>query len=550
MMVVLAAVLYVAPSLRAAEPPRLAVVIVVDQCRADYLDRFRPWFVADGFRRLLERGVVFTEARHRHALTATAPGHATIATGVHASVHGIIANEWFDATTGSRIPSVEDPAAPLVGAVAAATPLPAALGDTETSGSPHRLLATTIGDQLKLRHGAQARVIALSNKDRAAIFLGGRLADGAYWLRTGRVVTSRYYRETLPAWVEEYNATDPINRRFGATWDQLLDAAIYDAVQGPDQAAGEESRHGLGTTFPRRIDGGEATLGREFHNAYRLDPHGSAVLGQLAQRAIAAEQLGRDATPDLLCLGFSQLDYCGHSFGPDSHEIMDSVLRLDRALAELFQFLDREIGPEHFVAVLTADHGVAPLPERVQAFTRDVTAGRLDFATLTHDVEAALAAAFGAPPGVATWTIRDSYGFRLLPATLAAGGVDAPAARQVIKDALQRSPQVAFAWTREEVLGAVPASGPYLDAWRLSYHAGRSQDVVFSPRPYIVDRRPAGSNHGTPNDYDNHVPLLWYGAGLAPAVRREPVGTDAIAPTLAQLLGAPRPPEALAASLF
>lgn len=527
--------------------PRLAVVIAIDQCRADYLERFQPWFVAGGFNRLLAGGAVYTDAHHRHAMTATAPGHSTLLTGVHANVHGVIANDWFDLAAGRMVSSVEDPAAPLVGAAATAVRMPGGAGDTDLTASPSRLLAATVGDQLKLRYGAEGRVIGLANKDRGGIFLSGRLADAVYWFHEGRVVTSRYYREALPAWVEAFNATNPINSRYGQTWDRLLPREIYEQVQGVDDAPGEQARHGLGTTFPRKVDGGRPALDAEFHNAYRLDPHGLEVLGHLAQRAIAAEQLGRHAAPDLLCLAFSQFDYCGHSFGPDSHEIMDSVLRLDRVLAELFTFLDAEVGAGGWTVVLTSDHGVAPLPERVAASGRGLPAGRIDWPALTREVEAALTASFGP---AAAWTVRDSYGYRLIPATLAARGVDAAAARRVVKATLLKSPQIAFAWTRDELLDGSITDGPYLAEWRRSFHAGRSQDVVCSPVPYFIDRSPTGSNHGTPYDYDSHIPLVWYGAGITPGRHVERIGSDAIAPTLAALLGVPRPPEARAEPLF
>lgn len=529
------------------EPPRLAVVIAIDQCRADYLERFRPWFVAGGFRRLLEGGAVFTEARHRHASTATAPGHATLLTGVHADVHGIIANEWFDLAAGRSVSAIEDASSPLVGAAAVPVRLP---GGAALSASPRLLLATTVGDQLKLRHGGNARVIGLANKDRAGILLAGRSADAVYWMHAGRFVTSRFYRDELPAWLTAFNAEERINQRFGQTWERSLPRELYEAVQGPDDAPGEEARHGLGVTFPRRIDGGQPVLGAEFYNAYRLDPHSSEVLGALAQRAVEGEQLGRHAAPDLLCLAFSQLDYAGHSFGPDSHELMDSVLRLDRVLAEFFAFLDGAVGTGRWTVVLTADHGVAPLPERVAASGRGGPAGRLDWAALNRAVEAALTAAFGPPPVDAAWAVRDGFGYRLVPATLAAKGVEPAAARVVVQAALRRSPQVAVAWTRDELLDGRLTVGPYLAEWRRSFHAERGPDVVLTPPPYFVDRAPAGSNHGTPHDYDAHVPLVWYGAGIAPGVRRERVGSDAVAPTLAALLGVPRPPAARAELLF
>jgi hypothetical protein len=531
-------------------PPRLAVVIAVDQCRADYLERFRPWFVEGGFNRLLSGGTVFTNAHHRHAMTATAPGHSTILTGVHANVHGVIANEWFDFATGRQVSAVEDASAPLVGVPDSPVRLPGSAGDTDLTASPHFLQATTVGDQMKLRYGTQSRVIALANKDRGGIFLAGRLADAVYWMHAGCIVTSRYYRENLPPWVEAFNASNPINRRFGDTWDRLLPGEIYEQVQGADDAAGEQSRHGLGITFPRKIDGGRAALDSEFHNAYRIDPHGLEVLGELAKHAVVAEALGRHSAPDLLCLAFSQLDYAGHSFGPDSHEIMDSVLRLDRVLADFFTFLDRELGAERWMVVLTADHGVAPLPERVTALNRDITAGRIDWPVLTAQVEAALSVRFGAPSDGAVWTVRDSYGYRLIPATLAAKGVAALDARKTIKATLQESPQVAVVWTRDELLDGSLTAGDYLAEWRLSFNAVRSQDVVLSPKPYVVDRAPTGTNHGTPYEYDSHIPLVWYGASITSGVRIERVGTDAIAPTLATILGVPRPPESRANPLF
>ena len=532
----------------AVATPRLAVVISIDQCRADYLERFRPYFVEGGFRRLLEQGANYRDAHHRHAMTATAPGHATILSGVSANQHGVIANEWFDFTAGRETGSVEDPNAPVVGARRKSPIMPGS-SDAEITGSPQRMLAATVGDQLKLRYGAASRVISMANKDRAAIFLGGRLADAAYWIVDGQVITSRYYRPALPEWVEKFNAEDRIDRAFGHTWDHLLDPAIYDAVQGPDNAPGEESRLGLGITFPRKVDGGEKAPGANFYSAYRLDPHGSTVIAEFAESAIINEQLGRHAAPDLLCIGFSQTDYAGHSFGPDSHEIMDSVLRLDRVLADFLKFLDREVGVGRYVVVLTADHGVAPLPERVQAFGRDVTAGRIDHPKLKREVEAALTLAFGAPEKNA-WTIRDSYGYRLIAATLAERRVASSDAQRVIKAALLASPQVAVVWTRDELLGSVPANGPFLEDWRLSFNAERSQDVLFSPKPYVVDRTPAGSNHGTPYDYDNHVPLVWFGAGVTVGIHNQRVGTDTIAPTLSALLGIPAPPLARGPRLF
>jgi hypothetical protein len=415
---------------------------------------------------------------------------------------------------GKRMGGVEDAEAPLVGAAKQQVAMPGGGSEAEFSGSPRRLLAATVGDQMKLRFGKSSRVISVANKDRAAIFMGGRLADAAYWIVDGRAVTSRYYRDALPDWVVAFNNENLVNSVFGHTWERLLDASIYDAVQGPDNAPGEETRLGLGNTFPRRVDGGAAQIGPGFYSAYRLDPHGSMVLGQLAQRAVVNEKLGHHETPDLLCVGFSQLDYAGHSYGPDSHEIMDSVLRLDRVVSELLTFLDREVGEKNYVVVLSADHGAAPLPEHVQSFGRGVVAGRLDGPGLDRQIEAALTSAFGAPANGAAWSLRDGYGYRLVASSLASRSIESSAAQLIVKATLLKSPQVAVAYTRDELTGRVPVAGPFLEDWRLSFNAERSPEVMFSPQPYIVDRNPAGTNHGTPYDYDNHVPLIWFGAGM------------------------------------
>jgi hypothetical protein len=533
-----------------AQAPRLAVVIVVDQMRADYLERFRPFYGEGGFARLLHGGAVYANCQHRHALTATAPGHATLLTGVHADRHGIIDNDWIDRTTWTRGDSVADTNSPLVGGTVG-PPGPGGVWAARAGASPHRLLASTVGDQLKLRFGDQSRVIALGSKDRSPILMGGRLADGAYWLHEGRFVTSRFYRDVLPEWVEAFNSERRVDTVFGTTWDRMLDASAYNRVQGPDDAAGEESRLGLGVTFPRRIDGGEPVLGPKFYEAFRLTPAANDVLVALAERAIAAERLGHHAAPDLLCIGFSQPDHAGHSFGPDSHEIMDSFVRLDRALARLFATLDRDVGPEHYVVVLSADHGVAPLPERMQALDRGGTAGRLDVAALDRAVQSRLDETFGPAPDATVWALRDGFGFHLMPATLAARNVSARDAAIVLKAVLSESPQIAVAWTRDELLGNnAPEGARHVAAWRLSHHAERSPDVVFSPPPFVVDRKPAGTNHRTPYAYDTAVPLVWYGVGVTPGHHVRRVTTDALAPTLAGLLGLPSPPEAHGERLF
>lgn len=538
---------------RGAEPelgPRLAVVISIDQCRADYLARFRPFFGPDGFRRLLDGGAVFEDCHQRHAVTNTAPGHATILTGVHANIHGIISNEWRDPETLTQAAAVEDENAPLVGLAPSPWRSPNGALEKMAGRSPRRLLATTVGDQLKLRYPQSSHVIGISIKDRQSILLAGQLADAAYWLERGTFVTSRYYRDTLPDWVAQFNSEKPIDQLFGQTWDRLGDAELYNRIQGPDAAAGEESRLGLGTTFPRRLDGGAEQLGPKFYDAFRLTPMVGDITLELVKRGVIAEKLGRHATPDLLCIGFPQVDYGGHSFGPDSHEVMDLLLRLDRTIAQLLSFLDAEVGAGKYVMVVTADHGVTPLPERIAAFNRDLLAGRFDDRELSKQIEATLAKEFGAPPEGYVWAVRDSYGYRITPAALQLRHAKREDVAARLRDVVAAWPQVASAYTRAEVLAAPANDQSVIGRVRLSYYPARSQDVVFVLQPFIVDRSPTGTNHGGPYDCDDHVPLIFYGAGISPSVRIERVGVDNIAPTLSALLRIPPPPQAAAGRLF
>ena len=529
-----------------ATPPKLAVVISVDQLRADYLVRFRPYFGEGGFKRLLEGGTEFRNAHYRHAITQTAPGHAQMLSGVFANVHGIIGNEWLDRTSWEQVNSVEDRDSPLVGIAPAELGPVQAKAPEKTGRSPKNLLVATVGDQLKLRDGAKAKVFTASNKDRSAILLGGRRGDAAYWDENGKFVTSRHYRAALPAWVVAFNAEKQAEAAFGRVWERVLAPAVYETVQGPDDAAGETVDFGFTRVFPKTVNGGTAAVSPKFFTAYENSPFSTEALGEFVQRAVVEEQLGRHEGTDLLGVSFSQIDAIGHSYGPDSHEVMDSILRLDRVLAAILDRLDREVGLARCVIVLTADHGVAPLPEG----SKDGRGGRIKVAELDAAVKQALDAAFGALPTGETWFARDNLAYHLRPAALAARSASAKDAGVVVKTALMATPVVAEAFTREEILAAEPAGDSVLAMVRRSYHAERGRDVIIVPKPYFMVKTSSGSTHATPYDYDTHVALVWFGAGVPKGVQEGRVGIDDLAPTLASLLGVKAPPLAKGRKLF
>jgi predicted AlkP superfamily pyrophosphatase or phosphodiesterase len=269
-------------------------------------------------------------------------------------------------------------------------------------------------------------------------------------------------------------------------------------------------------------------------------------LGRFVERAVVEEKLGRHEGTDLLGLSFSQIDAIGHSYGPDSHEVMDSVLRLDRVLAAIFACIDREVGLAQCVVVLTADHGVAPLPEGLKG----KVGGRIKGADLDAAVKPALDAAYGVLPKGETWFTRDGPAYHLRPATLAAKNVSAKDAAVVVKTALLATPVIGEAFTREEILAAEPAGNSVLAMVRRSYHAERGRDVIYLPKPYFIAKAPTGSTHGTPYDYDTHVPIVFFGAGVPKGVHTESVGVDDLATTLAPLLGVAPPPLARGKKLF
>jgi predicted AlkP superfamily pyrophosphatase or phosphodiesterase len=537
---------------RAAETPapKLAVVIAVDQLRADYLVRFRPYFGEGGFKRLLEGGADFRDAHYRHAITHTAPGHALILSGVHANVHSIVGNEWLDRETWEVVNCMEDPASPLVGIDPAELGPVAAARPEKTGRSLKNFQATTVTDQLKLRYGANSKVFAASNKDRSAMLLGGKLADAAYWDENGKFVTSRAYRDALPAWVEAFNAEKRCQSAFGKQWERLLAPAIYEAVQGPDDAPGESPDNGLGRTFPHPITGGKDTITPAFYTAFDNSPFSAELLGEFAQRALVEEKLGKHAATDALCVSFSQVDTAGHSFGPDSQEVMDAMVRLDRVLAALFDKIDREVGLAKCVIVLTADHGVQPLPERVQALRPGIPAGRIKPADLDAVIKKALDATYGPLDGKELWFTRDTFAYFLRPAALAAKKLTASEVAKVVKTALLTAQGIAEAFTRDELLAAEPEGESILAMSRRSYNANRGRDVLYVLKPYFQIKTGTGATHGMPYNYDTHVPIVFYGLGVPKLVRTERVGVDDIAPTLSGLLGVPAPPQAMGRRLL
>lgn len=532
-----------------AAAPSLVVVISIDQFRADYLERFRAHFGPGGLRLLMEKGAYFTDCHFRHSVTMTGPGHAVMLTGVHADLHGIIANDWIDRGTFKAVSCVGDENARPVGLPPSATPSLPGPDNPALARSPKNLLVTTVGDELKLARNGKPKVIGIAGKHRSAILMSGKMADAAYFMERGRMITSTYYMEELPEWVRQWNATGKADTYFGRIWDRILPAAAYE-IQGPDDAPGEDDKAaGLPRTLPKTIVGREGASGAAFYNALQNTPFYNEVVADFAQAAVEHENLGgRPGITDLLCLSFSANDHAGHLYGPDSHEVMDMTVRTDRMLEQFFQFLDRRLGLQKCLIVLTADHGVAPMPERIHALGPQVPAGRIDGAKLLAACEAALNEKFGPLADRSRWLLRDGPALLILPPALQEKRLAAPAVQAVVRDALLRIEYVEAAYTRDQLERGEVDNEPGRMMLR-SFNRVRSGDVFYQTKPYYFPRA-SGSTHGTPYNYDTHVPLLWYGAGVKPGVYTARVGVDDLAPTMARMLGLSAPPASAGAVLF
>jgi len=480
------ALFLIAGGLASAAPkkPKLVVAIVIDQFRYDYLTRFRAEYHG-GFELLLTRGAVFTNARYRQFPTVTAVGHSIFLSGAMPALSGIIANEWYDREAGMQVTSVSDPETALVG------------GSAGVGSSPRRMLVDTVGDEMKMADGGQSRVIGISLKDRAAILPAGHMANAAYWFdnRSGNFVSSTYYVKEAPAWVREANAARAADRYAGAVWmghEMPQPGALYSAL--------------------------EAT------------PFGNELVEGLAERALAGEQLGQRGVADLLAVSFSSNDYVGHAYGPDSPEAQAISVATDQLLAKFFAAIDRAVGLENVLIVLTADHGVAPVPEVNTA--RQMPGGRMREGIIARTVQEALVRKYGKFDWITASLEGVVYLNRELIAVrkLALAEVERTAA-----DALLEVPHIFRVYT-----GIQLAQGEALEdsAGRMmmnGYFPRRGADLEVLPDPYWVFAR-SGTTHGVTFGYDTHVPVIFLGSGIRAGEYDGNIAPNDIAPTLATIL--------------
>jgi predicted AlkP superfamily pyrophosphatase or phosphodiesterase len=528
-----------AASALAAPPPRLVLQITVDALRGDLPNRYYDRLGDNGFRYLWEKGTVYTDAHHTHANTETVVGHATLATGATPAVHGMIANLWFDRTLGRKMYNIEDDRYRLLSAGAGVdkgTEIDTTQKAAKSDGrSPAAIMVTTLSDEMAIATAGQAKIFAVSVKDRGAVTMAGH-AGKAFWFSkgNGEFVTSTYYYEAYPSWVSAWNAHKMAASYSGKSWDLLQDKASY-LFGSADDRPWESDIAGFGRAFPHPY--GESDS-KYFTTLLTLSPAGDAMTLDFAKALIFNEHLGADAVPDYLSISFSSTDYVGHVFGPSSLETEDIVLRLDRMLADLFAYVDQHVGLDKTLIVLSADHGSPEVPGYLKEL--GIQAGFVDPASWdTVPAFKALKKKFGIDK-----ELIESYSqpyLYLNHAVIREKGLDLQEVEQAVAKELVQFEGVAQAVSssglREGSLPDTPVNRAILD----NFNANRSGDIylVFEPHWFIndFDGLKVSSTHGSPWRYDTYVPIAFGGMRIPARQVHRTVHTLDIAPTLATFLG-------------
>lgn len=507
------------------DKPKLAVGIIVDQMRYDYLVRFRPWFSANGFVRLLDNGSNFTFAHYNYEPTYTGPGHASVYTGSTPFYHGIISNDWYDRRNKKDINCVGDSTVASVGT-----------DSKEGLFSPRNLLASTITDQLKLSNNGLSKVISVSIKNRGAILPGGHLSNGSFWYdgTVGKFVTSTYFMKELPKWVTDFNNRKLPDEILKRTWNPLLDISNYQ-INMPDSSAFESDPFNeQKTTFPHHLD--KIKEKDKYWNIITT-PFGDEFLLEFAKSAIVNENLGKGKYTDFFAISFSSTDWIGHAFGAQSMEIMDEYIRLDRRIAELLDLLDKQVGAGNYTLFLSADHAGTENKQFLQE--RGFDSLTVQKKPIVKSVKKYLEKTYGSDKLLEkesnhqlflNWQLMNKM--KINPAEL----------EQNLRRYLRMEfPDLAGIYLRSELEGKLPKRDG--DKELNGFNVIRSGDIILtvSPGKALGDKPETGGSHGSPYSTDTHIPMLFYGWGIPKQTVNTPAFIVDIAPTMADVLGINEP---------
>ncbi len=500
------------------EQPKLVVGIVVDQMRYDYLYRYWEKYGNDGFKKLMNEGFNCKNTSFNYMPTFTAPGHASIYTGATPSIHGIIGNNWYVLKEKRKIYCTDDANVKTVGSHTLAGVM-----------SPANMLTTTITDELKISSNFKSKVIGISLKDRGAILPAGHSADAAYWYdsETGNWISSTHYMAELPAWVKQFNNKKLPSKYLSSPWNTLLPIAQYKESFADDNPFEEAFNGQDKPVFPHNLPEIVKLKGL---GLLRETPFGNTFTKDFVMETVINENLGKGENTDFIAVSFSSPDYIGHQFGTHSIEIQDNYLRLDKDIAELIAFLDKQVGKENYLIFLTADHGAAHNPGFLNH--NKMPAGIFDSSKPLADLRQLLNEKYGKGDWILSYYNEQFTFNRKL---IFEKGIDLYQMQQFAKQYLINYPNISNVYTSQELSTSDFVHKP-ASLVQAGFHQQRSGDVAIVLEPGWMEFNIKGTTHGTVYNYDTHVPLIWYGWKIKKGETSEPYFITDIAPTLSVIL--------------
>jgi len=498
--------------------PKLVVGLVVDQMRWDYLYRYQELYGANGFKRILNQGFSNENAMIPYTPTYTAVGHTCVYTGSVPAITGIIGNGWFDKTSGRSVYCTEDSTVSTVGS-----------NTTAGKMSPVNMWTTTITDELRLSNNFKSKVIDISLKDRGAILPAGHSANAAYWYddKPGKWISSSYYMEKLPAWVDQFNAKDLPSVYMSKDWNTLLPINKYDQSTADDKPYENSLSGEKSPVFPHKLS---TVTDAKKYSMFKTTPFSGTYSFEFAKAAIENESLGKNTVPDFLALSISTPDYIGHTFGPNSIEVEDTYLRLDNDIADFLAYLDKSVGEGNYLFFLTADHGVAHIPGFMAE--HKIPAGNFNDDNLAKKINESIDSVFGIKKAIQTVM---NYQVYLNTDLIEKEGKDLAAIKKLVIKMIKEEPFVVTAFATED-LAVTVLPQPQKEMMINGYNPKRSGDIQFTAKPGYFDGGTKGTTHGLWNPYDAHIPLLWFGWNIKPGKSNREVYMTDIAPTLAAML--------------
>ncbi|ELX09409.1 putative alkaline phosphatase [Janthinobacterium sp. HH01] len=517
-----------AASAAAAAQPKLVVVLVVDGLPNEQLLRYRDQFGQGGLRRMLDQGASFSNAHQAHGITVTAIGHSAVLTGAYPYVHGVIGNNWIDPVTRKSVYCTEDSNYTYIGE------------ETKPSDgtAPTRLKVDTLGDQLRYATGSRSKVVTVSGKDRGAILLAGKTGTAYMYMdKSGNFASSTFYMKAHPGWVQQYQAAKPQDRYYGKSWTALLPETAYAGDANPDLNQIKAGAHNR-LPYSYYSESGEIDAG--YYNSLKTGPFLDQLTLDFARAAVDGENLGRNpaGVPDLLGVSLSAHDYVNHAFGPESKLSHDHLQRLDRMLADFFTYLDKKVGMDNVLVVLTADHGFPNTPEFAQ--TQHIDAQRIDGDKLMAALDKHLSEKFGGAKLLSAWSLPNIH---LDYAQIDKSGLKREEVETAAARYLLAQNGIVEAYTRTQLESGAANTTRIATLMRRAWNREASGDLMVVTKPYwYFGTGTSGTSHGSPYAYDTNVPLLIMGKRwIRPGAYGQYAEVVDIAPTLAYLLQV-RPP--------